>query len=153
MNSKADSNTTTFNAARALKAFEPFVCGSDTATLAVISTSSLAREAQTALESSAERLRFGKQGLLWIHLTANTTKEMALSPKDLRMLLIGTDPVAIVCTDSASCRALANAFSTNCQPDQVNRIWCRTVVGFESFEKMLEHSEDKQRAWALLKQL
>lgn len=156
VNSKSDGNTTTFNAARALEAFAPFVHGPETSTLAIISEHPLTADAQTALESTADRLRFGKNGILWVQLNAGSSgenAESALTSEDLRELLISTDPLAIICADAASCRALGAAFDVACKPDNADRVWCRTVVGFNSFERMLQHPQDKQRAWHLLKQL
>ncbi len=150
MNSKQNGNIYGFNAASALKAYGSFAKGTPNSTLAVLSAQNLSDAATTALANSAKRLGFGTD-ILWITITADG--EGALGATDLRKLLIGCDPVALVVTSVESGHLLEEAFATPCMPDAVNQVFGRTTVAFTSFEAMLSRADEKQKAWSLLKKL
>lgn len=151
VNNSKNSNIYAFNAASALAACPQHAEGTPNATLAVISERTLPAEARSALESSAERLGFGRDNVLWV--TCEDGNGRSLDATDLQELLVGCDPLAFVAADAAAARQLGDAFSAACAVDAAGRLEGRNLVAFASFPAMLGSPEEKQRAWALLKKL
>lgn len=151
MNTIQNGNTFGFDAARALAAYQPFAAGTPGCSLAVISERELPDAARTALASSAEKLGFGRAGVFWI--TCTDAEGRTLAPGELHELLVALDPLGFVMADAAAAARMEGAFDATCARDAAGRVAGRTAVAFESFTDMLASSEEKQRAWALLKRL
>lgn len=151
MNINQESNILTFEAANALERYAEYVSGTTNGTLAVISHRSLSPAAQDALEKSAERLGFGTTGILWV--TCEPEEAQSLDAANTKTLLTALDPLAFVVTDAAAADLLGAAFGKPVERDAAGRLQCRNVIAFVNFTNMLNAPEDKQRAWALLKQL
>lgn len=150
MNTDRNSNIYAFNAASMLKVYRSFATGTPNSVLAVVSQKDLSAQAISALTNSAKRLGFGSD-VLWVQ--CETDCGASLEALDLRMLLIGCDPLALVATDDVSAHLLAEALESPCEPGQVNQLLGRTAVAFDDFEGMLLDGERKQMAWSLLKKL
>lgn len=77
----------------------------------------------------------------------------ALDETTLFAVVEGLDPQSLVLADLPACQLAASTYHAPVKAGQPTRLLCRTVAAFSSFEAMLDTPEDKQRAWALLKQL
>ncbi|MEC4272004.1 hypothetical protein VJ923_02355 [Adlercreutzia sp. R25] len=126
------------------------VTGAPTSTLLVISGTALNETAREALEKSAASLGFGTAPLA---LATMETAEGKLGAEDVRTIVEGLDPVALVATDTSATKALSAAYRTPVTLDEANRLLGRTAVVFQDFESLMKTPADKQRAWALLKKL
>ena len=81
------------------------------------------------------------------------TDEGKLGAEDVRTIVEGLDPVALVACDAFAAETLSAAYRTPVTLDADNRLMGRTAVIFQDFEGMMNTPADKQRAWALLKKL
>ena len=115
--------------------------GAPTSTLLVLSETPLGDAALEALEKSAASLEFGAAPLARVVVE---TDEGKLGAEDVRTIVEGLDPVALVACD---------AYRAPVTLDADNRLLGRTAVIFQDFEGMMNTPADKQRAWALLKKL
>ncbi len=131
-----------------LREFAECVEGGPNASLLVLSTEALPEEAREALAASAERLGYGRENVAW-----GVVDSAKLSEGQLRTLIEGLDPVALVAADSAAAAQLAEAYRQPVFCDAPSRVACRTVVSFANFPALMETPETKQKAWALLKEL
>ena len=121
--------------------------GAPTSTLLVLSETPLGDAALEALEKSAASLEFGAAPLARVVVE---TDEGKLGAEDVRTIVEGLDPVALVACDAET---LSAAYRTPVTLDADNRLMGRTAVIFQDFEGMMNTPADKQRAWALLKKL
>lgn len=126
------------------------VTGTPASTLLVLSETPLGDAARTALEKSAASLEFGVAPLAVV--TAETA-EGKLGAEDVRTIVEGLDPVALVATDAFAAELLSAAYRAPVTLDAPNRLLGRTAVIFEDLEDLMKTPADKQRAWALLKKL
>lgn len=126
------------------------VTGTPASTLMVLSATTLSAAAQGALEKSATSLEFGSVPLALVVAEADEGK---LGAEDVRTIVEGLDPVALVAADALSAELLSAAYRMPVALDASNRLLGRTAVIFEDFEGMMDTPEGKQRAWALLKKL
>lgn len=133
-----------------LTLYESNVSGSAASALMVISETPLGAAALSALEKSAASLEFGSAPLA---VATIDIPEGKLGAEDVRTIVEGLDPVALVVADTFAAEMLSAAYRTPIMLDAPNRLLGRTAVIFEDFEGMLETPADKQRAWALLKKL
>lgn len=124
--------------------------GAPTSSLLVVTEKAPSDAARQALEKSARSLEFGDAPVAWATLE---TEEGALGAEDVRTIVEGLDPVALVATDAFAAEALSGAYRTPLTVDAPNRLLGRTAVIFQDFEALMETPADKQRAWALLKKL
>ena len=121
-----------------------------TSTLLVLSETPLGDAALEALEKSAASLEFGAAPLARVVVE---TDEGKLGAEDVRTIVEGLDPVALVACDAFAAETLSAAYRTPVTLDADNRLMGRTAVIFQDFEGMMNTPADKQRAWALLKKL
>ncbi len=77
----------------------------------------------------------------------------SLTELQLRTIVEGLDPVALVVADAAAAALLAEAYRQPVFCDHPNRLSARSVAAFSNFAALLETPEGKQRAWSLLKEL
>lgn len=126
------------------------VTGSPASALMVISETPLGEAATSALEKSATSLEFGSAPLALVTIDAPDGK---LGAEDVRTIVEGLDPVALVAADAFAAEVLSAAYRTPVMLDAPNRLLGRTAVIFEDFEALMNTPESKQRAWGLLKQL
>lgn len=131
-----------------LQDFAECVEGGPNASLLVLSTEALPEEVREALAASAERLGYGRENVAW-----GVMDPAKLSESQLRTLVEGLDPVALVAADSAVAAQLAEAYRQPVFCDAPSRVACRTVIAFANFPALMETPESKQKAWALLKEL
>lgn len=156
MNISGDCNIYEFNARSVLEQFTLYIDGTPNDVVMVISTYPLSGQAQQAFEKSAERLGYGKNRIAYVCLqgvASDTDTQALLSASDLKAIITGIDPLALILADSASCTLLEEAYATSVITDKFQRINCKNVVAFDGFENMLASNDDKQRAWAILKNL
>ena len=133
-----------------LMLFEGHVTGTPASTLLVVSQEPLSAEALDALRKSARSLEFGDAP---VAVAVLSTDEGTLGAEDVRTLVEGLDPVALVATDAFAAETLSAAYRTPVTVDAPNRLLGRTAVIFQDFEALMATPEDKQKAWALLKKL
>lgn len=133
-----------------LALYSSHVTGAAASTLLVLSETALSEAAFEALKKSAASLEFGTAPLACAVVKADEGK---LGAEDVRTIVEGLDPVALVATDAGAAEALSAAYRTPVTLDADNRLLGRTAVIFQDFEGMMGTSADKQRAWALLKKL
>ncbi|MEC4175023.1 hypothetical protein VIN30_00980 [Adlercreutzia sp. R7] len=126
------------------------VTGAPTSALLVISQTALSETALSALEKSAASLEFGAAPLA---LLIAESPEGSVGAEDVRTIVEGLDPVALVTADAFAAELLSAAYRVPVTLDAPNRLLGRTAVIFEDFEALMETPETKQRAWALLKKL
>lgn len=126
------------------------VTGAPTSALLVISQTTLSETALSALEKSATSLEFGAAPLAVLTVEGS---EGSVGAEDVRTIIEGLDPVALVAADAFAAEMLSAAYRIPVTLDAPNRLLGRTAIIFEDFEGMLKTSADKQRAWALLKKL
>ena len=133
-----------------LTLFEGHLTGEPASSLLVVTQTTLSDEARLALLKSARTLEFGDAPLAVATLA---TDEGTLGAEDVRTIVEGLDPVALVAVDAFAAEALSAAYRTPIMVDAPNRLLGRTAVVFQDFEALMKTPADKQRAWALLKKL
>lgn len=133
-----------------LTLYESHLTGTPASTLLVVTEKTLSTEALTALEKSAASLEFGGAPLA---VAVIETPEGSLGAEDVRTIVEGLDPVALVVVDAFAAELLSTAYRLPVALNDKNRVLGRTVVAFEDFEALMKTPADKQRAWALLKKL
>ena len=134
--------------------FSAYLDGARTAPLLAVSASALGGPARAALTSTAASLGYGDDACAFATLAcADATGGPALDRQALFTLVEGLDPLGLIVTDSAAARAVAEAYRCSLALGESQRVFGRPCVAFESFEPMLATSQDKQKAWALLKRL
>lgn len=126
--------------------FAPYLDGELSGYVGVVSAAKLDDGARKALESSAKALGYDPTTCTYIHTEG-------LDEASLMTILEGVDPVALVICDEASAKLLQSAYRCDVPLNKASRIFCRSAVAFKDFSTMMDSSESKQRAWALLKQL
>ena len=126
------------------------VTGKPASALLVLSETSLGEAARAALEKSAVSLEFGGAPLAFAIVEG---PEGSLGAEDVRTVVEGLDPVALVATDAFAAELLSAAYRTPLTLDSDNRLLGRTAIIFEDFEGLLTSDDGKQKAWALLKKL
>lgn len=84
---------------------------------------------------------------------AGVASAAPLTELQLRTIVEGLDPVALVVADAAAAALLAEAYRQPVFCDHPNRLSARSVAAFSNFAALLETPEGKQRAWSLLKEL
>ncbi|WP_257482895.1 hypothetical protein [Adlercreutzia mucosicola] len=126
------------------------VTGTPLSTLLVVSETPVGETALEALEKSAASLDFGSAPVAFLVAEGPDGK---LGAEDVRTIVEGLDPVALVATDAFAAELLSAAYRAPLTLDAPNRLLGRTALIFEDFEALMETPETKQKAWALLKQL
>ena len=126
------------------------VTGTPLSALMVVSETPVGEAALEALEKSAASLDFGSAPLA---LLVAESPDGKLGAEDVRTIVEGLDPVALIATDAFAAELLSAAYRTPVTLDAPNRLLGRTALIFEDFEALMETPETKQKAWALLKQL
>lgn len=143
------------------------VQGCPNASLMCVSSGPLPAEARDAVAASAERLGYGRENVAWVEVApaageepatalpsaADATDAAPLTELQLRTIVEGLDPVALVVADAAAAALLAEAYRQPVFCDHPNRLSARSVAAFTNFAALLETPEGKQRAWSLLKEL
>lgn len=89
-------------------------------------------------------------GLAFAVLSAEGNR---LGAADAFAIVEGLDPLRLVIADAASAELLSLAYRCPIELDSQLRLLGRPSVAFANFEDMLGESEEKQRAWAILKRL
>lgn len=130
--------------------FGEFLEGARTAPMLALSGGRLDERAQAALTSTAASLGYGSDACTFVALRAEAG---ALDPHALFMLVEGLDSLCLVVADDEAARSLSQAYRCPVELGSLQRVFGRPCVAFDSFERMLADSGEKQRAWALLKQL
>ena len=148
-----DSNIYEFNAASTIALYADFIDGCPNDIVVVLSSDPLTSEARTALANSAERLGYGEGTCAWVTLSPNSGEGPTLGAMDVRTIVEGLDPAACIATDAQASASLAEAYEKAAEPDAHTRILGRDFIYFTEFESMLADSDQKQRAWALLKKM
>ena len=101
--------------------------GAPTSTLLVLSETPLGDAALEALEKSAVSLEFGTAPLAQVVVE---TDEGKLGAEDVRTIVEGLDPVALVACDAFAAEALSAAYRTPVTLDADNRLLGRTTIIF-----------------------
>ena len=133
-----------------LTLYDTNVTGAPTSSLLIVTEKPLSTTALNALEKSATSLEFGNAPLA---IAVVETDEGTLGSEDLRTIIEGLDPVALVVTDTVAAELISAAYRTPLLIDDRTRLLGRTAVVFQNFEVLMESPESKQKAWALLKKL
>lgn len=143
------------NAYQALVRFERFIEGSANDLLLVISSANLGEKSREAIQSTAEKLGYGKARISWASILGRVSEEepIPISPENLRLLIESIDPSGMIVTDIGAMSILSEAYGVGLEADSSNRVACRTCATFSNFETMLEDSDSKQKAWRVLKNL
>lgn len=145
------------HAARSVMAlYGGFVKGRPDSSLLIVSEHRLPSDASEALKASADRLGYGRNGCAWVVLRepgADDASAARLGESDLRTIVEGVDPIAVIATDGTSARALCDAYGARASVDSMTRMNGRRVVLLGDFPSMLADDDAKQRAWRLLKRL
>lgn len=143
------------NAYQALVRFERFIEGSANDLLLVISSANLGEQSREAIQSTAEKLGYGKTRISWASILGRVAEEepIPISPENLRLLIESIDPSGMIVTDIGAMSILSEAYGVGLEADSSNRVACRTCATFSNFETMLENSDSKQKAWRVLKNL
>lgn len=124
--------------------------GTPASSLMVVAQKPLSDTARGALEKSAASLEFGDAPLA---MAVVESPEGALGSEDVRTIVEGIDPVALVVADASAAELVSAAYRAPLLIDDRNRLLGRTAVMFQDFEALMETPESRQRAWALLKKL
>lgn len=150
MNNSANSNIYEVTAAEVLAVYGALVEGSPQSLAIVVSGWALGPKARTALTSSCKSLGLGDEPA-W--LTLKLEDGTGAGSQDLRTIVEGLDPLAVIAADQTAAALLADAYCTEVPLDSSLRLFGRNAVAFSSFEAMLADGDSKQKAWALLKEL
>ena len=126
------------------------VTGSPASSLLVVTQKPLTDAAQSALEKSAASLEFGEAPLA---VAVVESPEGTLGSEDVRTIVEGLDPVALVVADAFAAELVSAAYRTPLLIDDKTRLLGRTAVMFQDFEALMATPESRQQAWALLKKL
>lgn len=146
-----------FATAEAMLAKYPLhVTATPNASLLCLSSKPLSEEAQAAVAASAERLGYGSSNVAWVAVAPEAEMEactLPLTENDIRTIVEGIDPVAVVVTDSNAAAMMAEAYKQPLFCDHSCRLAGRSVAPFTNFEALLATPDSKQKAWTLLKEL
>lgn len=151
-----DGSVYEYAARSVLSLYSDFVVGNPLCTLAILSAHPLDPSAREALRASADRLGYGRDACAWMIVRSEPAKgrpSEKIGSADLKTLIEGLDPIALVATDVPALSALCHAYDTIVEINNTGRINGRTVVGLGDFSIMLESDESKQLAWRLLKRI
>lgn len=178
-----NDNIYEFNALNVLEKYAEFVKGTPECMVVVCSSEALPDYARQAITASCEKLDLGECAWLRTgsgpaadrasadaadgsgddpvgagsagadSTGAGSTAPEHLTPQDIFSLVEGLDPVALIAADTEAASALGKAYRCDILLNERNRVFGRTCAAFRNFASMLADPRDKQRAWALLKQL
>ncbi|MCD8316282.1 MAG: hypothetical protein LUB61_02610 [Eggerthellaceae bacterium] len=146
-----NSNIFELQAQSVMDAYGSYLDADPNLTMLIVCSNSLAPVAKDALASSAERLGYGRNAIGICMLTDGSGHD--LNPDELMTIVEGLDPIAVVATDREAAELLGKAYRLKLATDDINRAMGRSVVAFYDFEKMMNSSPSKQKAWALLKRI
>lgn len=134
--------------------FASYVDGAPEGIVGIVSTRTLGCTARTALNSSFAARGYGREACTFatVHPDA-AADDSALDPQALFLLVEGLDPLALVVTDAHAAALLGQAYRTTIPLAALSRLFGRDLVAFDAFEELLDSTQDKQAAWALLKKL
>ena len=146
------------NTSRAIwDAYAAHLSGRRDGVFGVVSGRPLDDTAARALENSARKLGYGDSPCVFFTLrgadAASAGGGQPLDAAAVFEVIEGIDPIVLVAADSDAARALSDAYRCEVAPMKRSRVFGRTTVAFRSFEDMLASPQEKQAAWALLKQL
>lgn len=144
-----NSNIYSANEQAVRELYSDYVSGSESCLACAVSAHALSDAARVAVENSLAALGYGGDAIFAVL----SVDDVTLSEQDLFSLMEGIDPLAVVATDAPSAAALSRTYRTDVTPDGACRLFGRDAVAFRDLEGMLGTPEDKQRAWALFKQL
>lgn len=137
--------------------FAPYLAGELGAPALVVGSRWPKDEMRYALESSFAALGHTDGLALYACTNANGDDDgrgtATLDANSLYALIEGTDPLFIVATDAEAGRLSCQAYHQQEILNADTRLNGRTVVVFSDFGAMLDDSDEKQRAWKLLKHL
>ena len=152
MKNSVNSNMyeTTLNSIWSL--YGEYIHGERQAFVVILSSAPLSTLAHSALQSSFERLRYGKAAVTFVQLSL-TPDSISLSSKELCVLLEGLDPKILIICDKKAAHVCARSYHQEISLDTRLRIFGREARVFSSFEALLTNPSNKQKAWALLKSL
>ena len=150
MKKSANGNMYDVSAREVRELFADYLDGAALPLVLVLSRAPLAAAARQALESSARALGYGEDSCAFAVLEADGA---ALDANALFLLVEGLDPLCLVAADEDAARLLEAAYRQEVPTGAASRVFGRSAVAFRSFEAMLGTSDEKQRAWALLKKL
>lgn len=153
-----DSNIFEFNAASTMAHYADFIDGDTNSIALVLSTSDLVPEAKRALALSCAQLGYGADACCWATIVRENGSAAEATPKalaafDVRQIVEGMDPAAIIAADATTVALLGEAYACDIPLDAHTRILGREVTAFADFAGMLGEEREKQRAWALLKKM
>ena len=134
------------------------VTATPNASLLCLSSQPLPEEVRAAVAASAERLGYGSSNVAWVVVApegGSPTEACALpfAENDIRTIVEGIDPVAVVVADSNAAAMMAEAYKQPLFCYHPCRVAGRSVAPFTNFEALLTTPDSKQKAWALLKEL
>lgn len=137
--------------------FAPYLAGELGAPALVVGSRWPKDEMRHALESSFAALGHADGLTLYACTNANEGDDgqdaATLDANSLYTLVEGADPLFIVATDAQAGRLLCQAYRQQEILNASARLNGRTVVVFSDFSTMLDDTDEKQRAWKLLKHL
>lgn len=120
--------------------------GDTNALFCVVSQEQATKLERSALLASAERGGFSAHDVIWI-----TTNDLAAPA--LFQLIETVDPLCLVVLDERAAEQLSRAYNQPIKLEVCDLLLGRPCCCFIHFERMLQTDDQKQRAWALLKEL
>lgn len=136
-----------------LEVYASHVEGSPACTALVVSERGLSDTARKALAKSLASLGFaGAQGKELAFAVLHAENER-LGAADALAIVEGLDPLCLVIADAASADLLSRAYRCPIELDATMRLLGRPCASFKAFEDMLSETNEKQRAWAILKRI
>ena len=133
------------------KRYGAHLAGNENGLFVTVSSGTANKNVQNALESSALQLGFPKDATKQAVTAINDVEQ--LEPKELIFIIETLDPLAVLASDIAATKSLADAYHMQIALETEQRLLGRPLLCFENFEDKISSPEDKKLAWKLLKHL
>lgn len=150
MKKGANSNIYNFTANSVLDIYGAFIEATPDCMVITLSAKPCSAPARDAVQKSIDHLGFSSNACAWAVLEASG---ITLGEKEIRTIIEGLDPIALIALDVESAKLLGKAYRCKIALDAASRVFGRTTAAFRNFTKMLDDPDSKQRAWAVLKEL
>lgn len=156
MKNSANSNMYEVSLVEAWERFGARLDGAFSCVVLVLSSSPLSEQARLAISNSVKVLGYGEEACTFLVIDPVGDAEDtagALSGAELFSAIEGLDPLAMIIADEHAAKTCADAYRSEVPVPDTCRLLGRDVIGFKSFESLLDTPEKKQQAWGLLKRL
>ena len=140
-------NAYAFNRTQVMEKFAQFWEGAPDGLFMVLSHDAATDSARAALDATCSRLGYAC-GVTYIYSVGEK-----LTSDDLRSVIEGFDPRALIIVDTTAAHACEAAYCEKVALGAAGRLFGRTTCAFSNLDTLIQTTEGKQKAWHTLKAL